>query len=64
LGGSFDVISGHLSRAPMVLRKLSLEWLYRTCVEPWRIKRVARLVIFAVRVVKCVIVKVFAKRGK
>jgi N-acetylglucosaminyldiphosphoundecaprenol N-acetyl-beta-D-mannosaminyltransferase len=64
LGGSFDVISGHLSRAPMVLRKLSLEWLYRTCVEPWRIKRVARLVIFAFRVVKFVIVKAFAKRGK
>lgn len=59
LGGSFDVISGYLPRAPAVVRKLSLEWLYRTCIEPWRAKRVVKLITFVLRVAKLVAVKVF-----
>ena len=30
VGGSFDVISGKLKRAPQWMRNLGLEWLYRT----------------------------------
>lgn len=39
LGGSFDVISGMKKRAPKIFIKLNLEWLYRICKEPSRLKR-------------------------
>lgn len=39
VGGSFDVLSGRLKRAPGLMRKLHLEWLYRLVQEPWRWKR-------------------------
>lgn len=39
VGGSFDVISGVKKRAPKIIRKLNLEWLYRIIKEPKRIKR-------------------------
>ena len=31
VGGSFDVISGRLQRAPLLFQKMGLEWLYRFC---------------------------------
>lgn len=40
VGGSFDVWSGEVERAPVVYQKLGLEWLYRTVKEPQRIKRI------------------------
>lgn len=44
VGGSFDVISGNLKRAPKWIRKLGLEWLYRILKEPRkRIKQVPML---------------------
>ena len=39
VGGSFDVISGRLNRAPAVFQKFGLEWLYRLLKEAWRWKR-------------------------
>ena len=39
VGGSFDVISGHKKRAPQIIIKLNLEWLYRIICEPKRLKR-------------------------
>ena len=39
VGGSFDVISGSVKRAPNVFIKLHLEWLYRMIKEPKRIKQ-------------------------
>lgn len=39
VGGSFDVISGNLERAPERWRKLGLEWLYRLLKEPHRWRR-------------------------
>lgn len=39
VGGSFDVLSGIKKRAPQIFVKLNLEWLYRICCEPKRIKR-------------------------
>ena len=39
VGGSFDVISGSKKRAPKLFVKLNLEWLYRICKEPSRLKR-------------------------
>ena len=37
VGGSFDVISGLLRRAPAWMQKCGLEWLFRTAQQPWRI---------------------------
>ncbi len=39
VGGSFDVLSGVKKRAPKLIIKLNLEWLYRIICEPKRIKR-------------------------
>lgn len=36
VGGSFDVLSGMTRRAPLLLQKLGLEWLYRFLQEPRR----------------------------
>lgn len=40
VGGSFDYISGKVSRAPLFLRQIGLEWMYRLIKEPRRIKRI------------------------
>lgn len=50
VGGSFDVHSGMLQRAPLRWRKLKLEWLYRTIQEPARWRRVAQLPVFVLLV--------------
>jgi N-acetylglucosaminyldiphosphoundecaprenol N-acetyl-beta-D-mannosaminyltransferase len=39
VGGSFDVISGNVQRAPERWRKLGIEWLYRLLKEPHRWRR-------------------------
>lgn len=39
VGGSFDVISGKVERAPERWRKAGLEWLYRLVKEPHRWRR-------------------------
>jgi N-acetylglucosaminyldiphosphoundecaprenol N-acetyl-beta-D-mannosaminyltransferase len=39
VGGSFDVLSGKMERAPERWRKLGLEWLYRLLKEPHRWRR-------------------------
>ncbi len=36
VGGSFDVLAGHVTRAPRALQKAGLEWLYRVYQEPKR----------------------------
>lgn len=37
VGGSFDVLAGELRRAPRLLRRMGLEWLYRLAQEPRRL---------------------------
>ena len=39
LGGSFDVYTGNVKRAPKIWIKSNLEWAYRLINEPKRIKR-------------------------
>ena len=39
VGGSFDVISGKVERAPASWRRFGLEWLYRLVKEPKRWRR-------------------------
>ena len=39
VGGSFDVISGEVKRAPLFMQKIGLEWFYRFVQEPARMWR-------------------------
>ncbi|WP_217586456.1 WecB/TagA/CpsF family glycosyltransferase [Lentibacillus saliphilus] len=50
VGGSFDVLSGNIKRAPRFFRKSGLEWLYRLGKEPYRIKRQLKLPLFLFKV--------------
>jgi len=50
IGGSIDVWAGVYKRAPIFLRKLKLEWLYRTLVDFRRLPRLYKLLKFAVLV--------------
>lgn len=53
VGGSFDVWSGEVERAPQIYQKLWLEWLYRTLKEPKRFKRIfPALPLFVLKVLK------------
>lgn len=49
VGGSFDVYSGLLKRAPIVYQKAGLEWLYRLIQEPKRIGRMSKLPKFIIK---------------
>lgn len=50
VGGSFDVLSGRLRRAPAWMRRWQLEWLFRLLQEPARWRRQLVLPRFAARV--------------
>lgn len=52
VGGAFDYISGQVSRAPVFIRKIGLEWLFRLFVQPWRIKRQIKLIEFTLLVLE------------
>lgn len=53
VGGSFDVLSGRLPRAPRWMRDRSLEWLWRLLREPRRLPRILRAtVVFPFRVLR------------
>jgi N-acetylglucosaminyldiphosphoundecaprenol N-acetyl-beta-D-mannosaminyltransferase len=52
VGGSFDVFSGVVKRAPIFFQKTSLEWFYRLMIQPSRFSRVfPALPLFLVRVI-------------
>lgn len=46
VGGSFDVLSGNIKRAPKWMQDCGLEWLYRLLKEPKRIFRQIKLIKF------------------
>lgn len=46
VGGTFDILTGALPRAPQLFRRMGLEWLWRLIQQPWRIKRQLRLIKF------------------
>ncbi len=50
IGGSLDVYSGNLKRAPKIMQKLKLEWLYRMIQEPKRFKQIFILLMFIILV--------------
>ena len=51
IGGSLDVWSGSVKRAPKIFQSLGLEWLYRTITQPSRFKRIfPALPLFLIKV--------------
>ncbi len=50
VGGSFDVLSGKVKRAPDKWIKYNLEWLYRILQQPFRIKRIFKVFEFIMRI--------------
>ncbi|MFW6173429.1 MAG: WecB/TagA/CpsF family glycosyltransferase [Elusimicrobiota bacterium] len=46
VGGSFDVLSGRLTRAPYGFRITGIEWFWRMILEPWRFSRLFGLILF------------------
>ncbi len=50
VGGSFDVLSGTVKRAPEIWQKLNIEWLYRLLSQPKRWRRQLLLPQFALQV--------------
>lgn len=53
VGGSFDVFAGKVNRAPKWMIRLGLEWAYRVAKEPFRIKRLASIPKFLLKVIYC-----------
>ncbi|WP_206423453.1 WecB/TagA/CpsF family glycosyltransferase [Enterococcus mediterraneensis] len=49
VGGSFDVLSGHVKRAPQFYLDHHLEWLYRSLSNPARIGRIFQLPVFVIK---------------
>jgi N-acetylglucosaminyldiphosphoundecaprenol N-acetyl-beta-D-mannosaminyltransferase len=50
VGGAFDYLTGRVPRAPLWLRSRGLEWLHRLAFQPWRIRRMAVLPVYAIKV--------------
>lgn len=45
VGGAFDFLSGKIKRAPLWMRKIGLEWMWRLILEPKRAKRILNAVV-------------------
>jgi len=43
VGGAYDFLSGRQQRAPKIMQRSGLEWLYRLYREPWRWRRMLAL---------------------
>jgi len=55
VGGSFDFISGKVKRAPLLIRKIGLEWMWRVVLEPKRLRRILNATVkFTYLVIKSV----------
>lgn len=52
LGGAIDVWSGNLKRAPIFIRKLCLEWLWRALLQPSRISSLLHIPSFILLILR------------
>lgn len=46
VGGTYDVFTGRVRRAPLLWRRLGVEWLYRLLAQPTRWRRQVKLLRF------------------
>ncbi len=49
-GGTYDYEAGKIKRAPVWIQKIGMEWFWRLCREPKRIKRQLVLPIYLIKV--------------
>ena len=52
IGGTFDVMSGNITRAPKIYQKLYLEWLYRYFQDPSKSYKLKKLPSFFIKVLR------------
>jgi N-acetylglucosaminyldiphosphoundecaprenol N-acetyl-beta-D-mannosaminyltransferase len=52
VGGAFDYLTGRVPRAPGWMRRARLEWAFRLVRQPWRVRRMAVLPVYAARVLR------------
>jgi N-acetylglucosaminyldiphosphoundecaprenol N-acetyl-beta-D-mannosaminyltransferase len=52
VGGAFDYLTGRVPRAPAWMRRAGLEWFARLARQPWRIRRMAVLPVYALKVLR------------
>jgi N-acetylglucosaminyldiphosphoundecaprenol N-acetyl-beta-D-mannosaminyltransferase len=52
VGGAFDYLTGRVPRAPAWMRRVGMEWAYRLVRQPWRVRRMAVLPVYAARVLR------------
>ncbi len=50
-GGTFDYEAGNIKRAPVVIQKLGIEWLWRLILQPSRIKRMMVLPEYVIKII-------------
>ncbi len=50
VGGAYDFLSGRKPRAPRLMQRMGLEWLYRLYCEPWRWQRMLAIPRFIFQV--------------
>jgi N-acetylglucosaminyldiphosphoundecaprenol N-acetyl-beta-D-mannosaminyltransferase len=52
VGGSLDVYSGRVKRAPIIFRRMRMEWLWRLILNPRKWRKVLKLPQFVLMVMK------------
>ncbi len=52
VGGSFDVISQTLPRAPVWMQQCGIEWLFRLWLEPSRFMRMLKIPVFVLQILR------------
>jgi len=52
VGGSFKILTGEEVRAPIIIRKLGLEWLYRDILKPRRFQRDVNIPTYLINILK------------
>ena len=50
VGGAFDYLSGRITRPPILIQKMGMEWFYRLIIQPWRWKRQIKLIKFIFKI--------------
>jgi len=50
VGGAYDYLTGRVPRAPIWMRRAGLEWLHRLIRQPWRVRRMTVLPVYAIKV--------------
>lgn len=68
VGGSFDFLIGKIKRAPMIMRRLGLEWLWRVISQPkkrWqRLKRIWQAtIVFSLKIIQYNYIRPFFYRS-